>query len=298
MENNRQFLNMPNRLYKYREFDSRMLKIVVNDQVYFADPSTFNDPLDTRPSVESDVENGELERILRALLEQRGHLQADQLIDDIEYNASDPEYESESLKASLLVQAIEKELLQRYDKGIVSFSERSDCPLMWSHYGDQHHGICIGYSVPSNTAGSIQKVKYNGSRRVQASKIAAMVDGNDGARGEVDEAVLLQKAESWEYEQEWRLIGSRGLKDSPLELEEIIFGMRCDPVAKYIVMKVLEGRDRLVKFFEMREIPGTFRLQKCKFNDDQIFEYFPRRSLSIFEMFEPWLTAESSTKEE
>lgn len=60
---------LPSRLYKYRELTARTLDMVVRDNLHFAGPSTFNDPLDTRPSVEADVDKGELGRILRILIE-------------------------------------------------------------------------------------------------------------------------------------------------------------------------------------------------------------------------------------
>ena len=43
--------------------------MVVGDQLHFADPSTFNAPLDTRPSLDDDVDESELGRILRILIE-------------------------------------------------------------------------------------------------------------------------------------------------------------------------------------------------------------------------------------
>jgi hypothetical protein len=37
--------NIPRRLYKYRAFSSPTLNLLVSNHVYYADPSTFNDPL-------------------------------------------------------------------------------------------------------------------------------------------------------------------------------------------------------------------------------------------------------------
>ena len=320
MENDKK---IPKRLYKYRDFGNRTLDMVVSDNVYYADPSTFNDPLDTRPSLETNLDEAELEKILRSFVERRtsvdmsaaaktikyrgpktmDHIkrhsrrQADQLIEEIKFHAMDPEYDSEDQQRLLLGHYIEVELLRQYDKGIVSLAERATCPLMWSHYGDQHRGVCIGYSVPVNAAGDLHKVEYGGSRLVAASKVAAMLSGDDVARGQVDEAVLLRKARSWGYEREWRLIGPRGLQNSPLELEEIIFGMRCEASVKYAVVKALEDRDRLVKFYEMLEVPGTFKLKKCALNhNDELFAHFPKRSLSIFELFENSSPAASSVR--
>ena len=214
--------NIPPMLYKYRDLSVRTLSMLVDDNLYFANPSSFNDPLDTRPSLSPNTDDVELERIARLLIKQNvqsrlisaaqtigfsephkstyikrySRLLTDQRIDEINYYASDPDYETEKRRRSLLSQSIESELLKQYEKGIVSLAERANCPLMWSHYGDEHRGICVGYSVPSDTAVDVHKVEYGGSRIVQASSVAAMLDGSDDARREVDRAVLLQKDES------------------------------------------------------------------------------------------------------
>ena len=312
---------LPKRLYKYREFSNRTLDMIVSDQVYFADPSTFNDPLDTRPSLEADVEIEELEKILRRFFERRinaemtaaaksiryrgprtmDHIerqsrrQADRFVKEIKYHSTSASYEPEKQQRFLLRHSIEEELFRQYDKGIVSLAERSTCPLMWSHYGDQHRGVCIGYSVPARVEEDVHKVKYRGSRLVQAGKVAAMMDGSDSARRHIDEAVLLRKAGSWNYEREWRLLGPLGLENSPLEMEEIIFGMRCKGSTKYAVMKALEGREHPVKFHEMREVPGTFRLKKSALHyDDVLFVDYPIRAVSGFEDFEDLSTSGSA----
>ena len=304
--------NIPKRLYKYQAFTSLTLDLLVSDHVYYADPRTFNDPLDTQPILKVDVAVEELQKILSRFVERRikeemsaaaktikyrgpktmDHIerhsrrQAEQLIAEISYNATDPEYDSDDVLPVHLSRHIQVELLRQYDKGIVSLAERATCPLMWSHYGEQHHGVCIGYSVPKRTASDIHKVRYGGSRLVEASKVAAMLAGDDGARVQVDEAVLLRKAGSWRYEREWRLIGRRGLQNSPLELEEVIFGMRCKEPVKYAVVKALEGRAGKVRFYFMSEVPGTFRLKKYPLNDDgELLLYFPRPNLSIYEVF-------------
>ena len=305
---------VPERLYKYRSFSCCTLDLVVSDNLYFAGAESFNDPLDSRPCLEIDLNEDRLETILRTLVEQRvaaemrsaatamkvsgpstaAHIErnsrneADRVISGIEYQVTNPEYESGKHRIQLLGHRIERELLRRYDKGVVCLAERANCPLMWSHYGNQHRGICIGYSVPVEIVGDIGKVTYGGSRLVQASKVAEMLTGSDMARSEVDEAVLLRKAQSWQYEKEWRLFGPRELHDSPLELEEVVFGIRCKASIKYTVMKALGGRDRPVRFHELREQRGEFELKKEVLDyEEELFAHFPRRNRSIPEMFEP-----------
>ncbi len=308
----------PRRLYKYRALTARTLDMVVGDKLHFADPSTFNDPLDTRPSLDNDVGVGELGSILWRLTEQRNAAemraaanamrlkgpkttdliekrsrgQADERMAEIEYSAMNPEFDTEMT----LRYRIELELLRRYEKGIVSFAEQDDCPLMWSHYGDQHRGICLGYSVPERATGDVHKVAYDGARLVKASEVGAMLNGDDEARARVDEAVMLRKAESWAYEREWRLIGRRGTEGSPLELKEIIFGMKCMESVKYTVMKALEDRSRSVEFYEMREERGTFNLRKDELSyDDELFVHFPEQHLDLLEGFEDLTARDTGT---
>ena len=303
---------IPRRLYRYQKFNVRTLDMLVRDNLHYSNPSNFNDPLDTRPSLAADLDNGKLERIVLTLVQERTYAEmtaasvrmkvkgtkttdhirwrsryeAEWVLAEIEYNAQNSDYDLQEHKRSLLRYRIELELLQRYEKGIVALAERADCPLMWSHYGDQHGGICIGYSVPTDIAGDVHKVNYGGSRQVNASMVAAMLAECEDARVQVDGAVLLRKAKSWRYEREWRLVGSQGLQNSRLELKEVIFGLKCKAVEKYIAMKALEGRERPVEFYEIREEFSTFNLKKHALSyDDETFAHFPTRNLSILELF-------------
>ena len=302
----------PRKFYKYRAFNPRTLSMLVNDQLYFADPSSFNDPLDTRPTLEVDVDETALKDILSKLFERRiraemsaaarklqakgpktqdrienlSSQQANHLIETIEYNATNSEADSGYVKRDLRAR-IEDELIRRYDSGIVSLSDRDDCPLLWSHYGNQHRGICIGYSVREKEPRKPAKVEYRGSRLIQASEVASMLQGDEFAIERVNAAVLLRKGEGWRYEREWRLLGNRGVQDSSLELEEIIFGCRFERMLELALLKTFEDRERPVKFHRMREEQGTFDLEKHRVDyDGGDFIEFPRRAYSAYELFE------------
>ena len=299
---------LPRRLYKYRHFDDLTLESLVVDMLYFADPSRFNDPLDTRPSLEVDIEEKDLRWILKALVEQRvsdemsaafktgkvsgpraaDHIkrqrrkEAEKVLGEVDYYATDPDAGG---LTSVLGHYIERELLRRYRNGIFCLSARANCPLMWSHYGDQHRGICIGYSVPERT--TVHEVKYGGTRLIEASKVLAMLNGSESAGRQVDEAVLLRKARPWRYEREWRLIGPQGFHHSTLELEEVVFGTRCSSTVKFVVVRALERRRRPVEFFEIRETRKKFPLKKRPLDcSEELFAALPRRSLTTFEAFE------------
>jgi len=304
---------IPERLYKYRAFSNRTLDALIADQIFFADPGTFNDPLDTRPTLDTDIDADALAAILARLVEQRvsaemnaaaktirysgpktiSHIaahsrrRAEQVVAEIRYHATNPEYDIEDPARFLFGQYVEDELLRRYGKGIVSLAERANCPLMWSHYGDQHKGVCIGYSIPALAEGDLHKISYGGSRLIAASAVAAMLDGDEEARRKVDDAVLTKKAIDWRYEREWRLIGPRGPQDSPLELQEVVFGMRCSPAVKFAIVRALEGRRRPVKFYEIRERRGGFLLGRYILDTDELSVSLPRRALDVQDFLQP-----------
>src|SRR5579872_1456940 len=141
---------LPKRLYKYRSFSKLSLGMLVEDTVYFADPSTFNDPLDTKPALDTDIEAEVLESILTQLIEARTHAEmsaaaktiryrgpktldhiarqsrkaAERLLGDIRYNATNPLYEVDDPERFLLGQYVQEELLRRYARGVFSLAER------------------------------------------------------------------------------------------------------------------------------------------------------------------------------
>lgn len=314
VKNRKTQMATPKKLYKYRAFSALTLDLLVSDKVYFADPTSFNDPLDTKPCVNPDISVEKLEDTLRRLIENRisaemtaaaktimyrgpktiDHIrrhskrQAERIIADIAYNSTNPDYSSSSPtpKIKLLTYQLQTELIQAYGKGVLSLAAKNSCPLMWSHYGDQHHGICIRYEVPIKAQENIYKVEYGGSRLIDASKVAAMLNADEAARGEVDASVLLRKAQDWRYEKEWRLIGPRGLLDSPLKLTDITFGTRCLDSVKYAIIKALERRDKPIKMYEMREVYGTFKLRRVLLNEHELRATYPQRARSAAEHLE------------
>ena len=94
--------------------------MIVQDTMFFADPTTFNDPLDTKPTLDTDIPSAALELILTQLIEERAGAElsaaaktiryrgpktldhiarqsrktAERLISDIRYDATNPDYES------------------------------------------------------------------------------------------------------------------------------------------------------------------------------------------------------------
>jgi hypothetical protein len=53
----------PRRLYKYRAFGVKALRALTHSEVFYANPSQFNDPLDCNPTVRIDIDRKALEHL-------------------------------------------------------------------------------------------------------------------------------------------------------------------------------------------------------------------------------------------
>jgi len=307
----------PTTFYKYRAFNTATLDSLCYDTLYFAHPGTFNDPLDCCPSLDCDSELGDLHNLFALLFRRRvlGEVQealkkadvrgerasvhakrlaqrgVDNELANIAYHATNPEHsgDKEEVEAWLLTHAIEGELRRHYERGICCFSKSYSSPVLWSHYGDQHRGLCIGYGIDRTPKPQLQKVIYGKSRGIKTSALVRAFIHNDcEAQDELDRNVLLQKAGEWRYEHEWRLIGPQGLQDSPLLLKEITFGLRCPPSVKHSVVKALSGRDRSLQYYEVSEVRGQYVLQRTKLDLDELSIFLPHTAVSGIEMFGPY----------
>lgn len=300
--------------YRYRGFSTNTLDSLCYDRLYFAHPGTFNDPLDCNATIECDSSLDELRTLLSVLIrkrvksdvlaslgqarikgdgatahaEKRALSEAQNQLTNIAYNATDPEYTVSKVEAEgwLLTSEVERELRRHYERGVCCFSTTYASPLLWSHYGDQHRGLCIGFGLDRKPKPQPRRVVYGGSRSVPTSLLTrALVHEDQMAKEELDRDVLLRKARGWGYEKEWRLIGDQGDQDSPLLLKEVTFGLRCSMSVVHAVTKALAGRISPVRYYRMYEVNGRFILRRSEVNLDELDACMPNTAQSGLEMF-------------
>jgi len=118
--------------------------------------------------------------------------------------------------------------------GILCFSRNWDNLLLWSHYGDSHRGVCLGFDINEGVSG----LNYQTDVLYQPNllQIRCREDVNEDLASRLGRT----KHESWSYEQEVRMFVH--LNDPPdgknlnwinfgaeLVLKEVIIGATCDP---------------------------------------------------------------------
>lgn len=301
--------------YKYRAVNTKLIESLCWDKIFYASPASFNDPLDCKIfSIECDSSIEELRTIYARLKLPRTLRRAKNGIEDfnskksmlplleemaktivindfnnIHYRSTDPDYicSPEEAEAGILTSYINSELQEHYSKGVSCFSTDGKNMLMWSHYGDEHKGVCIGYSKDRRPIPDLKPVLYGKQNKIKTSSIySAFVQNNETEKTMIESEILLRKHSAWRYEKEYRLLSNVGLEDSPLLLEEITFGLRCPYEIRHTIMRMLEGRTPCVRYYEMIKHHDKVNLTKIPYNENEEWVVrFPRIAVSGEEVF-------------
>jgi len=209
------------RLYKYCSINKNSIEALTLEKNWISDPLFFNDPFEfTMPSDTRYC--GETQKILML---------------------SERELENRNIMKALTDQF-----------GIICYSYRNDNILMWSHYANNHTGMCLAFEpiLPYNNPrvgmafGHLNKVKYD-----------KIVPSTNFANFEIKDIIDLfcTKSEDWAYEEEVRQIFDVKSQyvEYPGVLKEIIFGCRTTESDINLITKLLSGKNIEFHFCEKQD---------------------------------------------
>ena len=201
----------PPQLYKYAAPDlARIRSVIVDGQVYFANPLDFNDPFDCRMSRPAWSDNPEaaLQRG-EALLKQArdaGHGDFEPLEEDARRRIlNDPEYRENHLRKK------QEGLLAHFNMGVCCLTANEKSVQMWAHYAKNHTGVCYkfnmsGYELAATPESGGGIFPFSIVLRVDYLKVFPLRE-RMGFKPQEFPAVpahFVEKHEGWKYEQEWR----------------------------------------------------------------------------------------------
>lgn len=119
---------------------------------------------------------------------------------------------------------------------VLSLSTNPFSAVMWSHYGNNRTGVCIGFykkrslaDVEPSTFRDVEEVKYVKNRNSWSTDTYFSVKED-----------LLHKATEWKYEEEWRLIKNSDCQNLYLDFQNsdiacLLFGEKIsDKIKTYI----------------------------------------------------------------
>lgn len=220
----------PKKLYKYRSCSSAndlkfVMSTIANNEIFLASSWSFNDIFDCRPVIRGECTDAEfITRYVKRAQKNGVKKSIGHLIMDAKAACGHPTRDPRNEPVSIFMQ---KELAKTISlAGIYCVTEKNDNLLMWSHYADNHKGVCLEFNGESPLFREVMKVLYEKERPV----INTLRDLDVQT---VMNNALITKSIDWKYEAEWRFIRQKNgvgvIQISPDALTGIIFGAACDP---------------------------------------------------------------------
>ncbi len=271
--------NFPKSFYKYKGLSEKIIESIEQSYIWLAEIASLNDPFECSIQFDNDEclrhfysspefqlffkkVNGqiltpqEIERLGKSEKPFKEYLKICEA-KGIPFNQTE---EEQIRKVQNRWSQIVEEANQNLR--ICSFSLIKDSLLLWSHYSDEHRGICIEYDFEDENIlrAFIQPVIY----KDKVHKIGLM---EEYTTSQIIGASLV-KSLDWKYEQEWRLTifkqdaSSSQKIPSPIP-KAIYLGTRFsvnNDILKQRLFKIAD--DLKIPIFQMVKHPNAFRLVK------------------------------------
>jgi hypothetical protein len=145
--------------------------------------------------------------------------------------------------------------------GISCYSEFSDNTQMFSHYGQQHRGVCIGFEFFGQGTGGVfgpAPVHYTNAYPILREFPA------DGNYDHWIQGTVFTKETAWEYEREWRCftIDGPGLREVAAfcKVSSITFGCRATEESKSMVRELVHSTCGDIPLFQAKRSTRTYSL--------------------------------------
>ncbi|RYY51478.1 MAG: DUF2971 domain-containing protein [Chitinophagaceae bacterium] len=217
-------------LYKYSSVKS-VLSILNSNAIKFTVPNQLNDPfelslglIDCR--IETEQDEIDARQWLKELWSNPEHFDVTK---DIDINSMTNERIEQMILGSL-----DKE---RDELGLLCLSKKYDHNLLWSHYGDSHKGVVLGFEFPLED-------NYLGFEVCYETEISP-IKIRRGSKYVFDPNVvkwMCTKSKDWEYEAEVRFVSDNQSGFLPFKksyLTEVYFGMSTNPLDVQLIDKAI-----------------------------------------------------------
>ena len=235
----------PRKLYRYESWNEHSLANLKNQQLYFSDPRSFNDPFDCTIDFRlSAMTEADFQRLHTYFLETAPYKN--------EFKRKFGEAYTDDFK-EVIITVMEERLKDAADLlfssiGVACFSELNNEILMWSHYSRSHTGFCLEFDTAYEPFNKAMKVEYEDLLpQINPAKILS-------DRNLLEPIKLLRtKYNSWKYEKEWRVIHKEKNKlfGYPAEsLTGVYFGAKIDFAHLEIIALILRGQNPDVALYK------------------------------------------------
>lgn len=249
---------LPSKLYKYSGVSGPRLewirRLLLDSELYFTPPSTFNDPLDCRISLHYNSSALTVEKYWRDFV-RKGFSGTPMR----EHKAQIKELVSQS-RTPQGRDRLNNLFLQELDRnGIVCLGDRPNNVLMWSYYAEGHQGIAIQFNMtPEHLAAIAEQYII---LDVEYCRDFPLINFYESSMPDAVRGVFGTKAEAWKHEGEWRvvLINQIGHVRIPRSMiGAVVLGLRIDKGSEEQIMRWVEERPAPTELLRVQNVSDSF----------------------------------------
>lgn len=261
--------NFEGKLYRYQPYSGDYVQyvndLILNNRVYYSCPLWFNDPFDCKlygiKFSEESIERFMRERIKLQMqrvemampsgMRKPSAQQKTALLDEIIQQNRRKTIEDCAQVIQELHEQVENEI------GVLCLSSDPLNILMYSHYADNHQGICLEFTLERDNIFKPEDVRY-------VKDFPSLELGlDDGNNYELAVALVSTKSIDWAYEKEYRSLraGGAGLVEIPDNyLSGIIFGCAAKDETVQAVMDVVKESAKPIRSYRAVKSNSSFSL--------------------------------------
>ena len=196
-------------LYRYSPLGScknvkRFVKFIAQQQVYFSSPREFNDPFD-KPLIALDGSDSEINSIINPVV--KGLRRSDGRLLSPSQRISATQRLKRRHRSSEFRKTLNDRILDDYCA--LCLSQDNNIPTMWSHYADNHKGVCVGFKLDQ------LKLNFDHFFRINYLDKRPDVSIFDASQPLKILKAYSTKGTHWSYEKEVRVVNMHGAKLVP-----------------------------------------------------------------------------------
>jgi hypothetical protein len=258
--------------FRYQKIDDYTKDNLKKNVLYFNDPENFNDPFDCKIDITLE---GTKEDWLNYLLRNRRPSEINQLIKDKKIKRKKNFY---ILNRTKINNELGEEFFEKSPHRVCCFSATKLNILMWSHYAENHEGICLCFRTHKIgnghflTLDSIPHILFPVKYDKEKPKIVNMLYEEQYIKL-MD--FILTKYSDWDYETEYRIpilkdkfVQGYTKKFNKEDLEGVIFGLNAKPEKIKEIYEIINAhylqQDIKVNFYSTHKIQGEFAIEVKK----------------------------------
>lgn len=269
-------------------FNKDIITTLTEGKFYLSDPNKFNDPFDCWIPISTELKQNQVLEFLKNKNQSSLKKNIKETL-KTDYKNDVKNFSKNFIKQNYILENqlyAQKESLSRFR--IYCLSKTNKNILMWSHYAQNHEGICIGiktHKIKENNYIKFKPTKWTyNSQQDKATQILYQLqkvkysDNNEMLSGiniltTFDNEVLkclYHKSKDWQYEEEYRIILLNNYINNqyaylkPEDIGEIYFGIKTPNEVITAIRKKLKDNNSShynnIKFYKMDLKNGYYEL--------------------------------------